>query len=165
MGEFVSDSAGRIALPDGDYEYALVLRDGRSVFRSPPQREEPILLSYLPRPDTTLHVHRFVRRPLRLRLLSEGRPIPHAFLNVQAANCGCGACQGSIAASDIQGRVAVDDFYPEQYEVLCICNASGKPVWHLAPSDLQAGTLVIELAPDYSVQPPDTACYPPPTPA
>ncbi|MBI4914261.1 MAG: hypothetical protein HY825_00295 [Acidobacteria bacterium] len=161
LGEFVSDSAGRIALPDGDYEYALVLRDSRSVFRSPPQREEPTLLSYLPKPDTTLHVHRFVRRPLRVHVLSHGRPVSHAVLNGRVANCGCGACEGPIAVSDTEGRMAVDEFYPEDIGVLFICNEDRKPVWQLAPSDLPAGTLVIDLGPDYSVQPPGTPCYPP----
>lgn len=164
LGTFVSNEAGQFAVPDGDFEYALVLEERRSTFRLPPGPGvtaviqhlgsptsgdyRSTLISFLQPPDTTFRVHRFARRPLRVRILREDKPIPQVTLMCSLINYGCGACSGPRGTSDAMGRIAVDDFYPEEIEELFICGPDGERIWQISRRALPSGALEIDLSPD-----------------
>ncbi len=166
LGEYVSDDAGQLTLPDGDFEYALVLDEQRSVFRMLPalgvtavirHLGSPIgvdyrstLISFLQPPNNTFCIHRFARRSLHARILREGRPISQVTLMCSLADCGCGACSGPLATSDAEGRITVEDFYPEEIEELFICGPDGKRIWQMSRRALPSGMLEVDLGPRVS---------------
>ena len=162
LGTFVSDEAGQFTVPDGDFQYALVLQDRRSVFRAPPGpgvttiiqnlvsptgAQASTLISFLHPPNTTFGVHQFARRPLVVRVLRDGKPLPQVTLMGSIANC-CGACSGPLGTSDAEGRIVVEDFYPEELDELFICGPDDGRVWRLSPRELPVGPLKIELGRD-----------------
>ncbi|HOW73899.1 MAG TPA: hypothetical protein PKY77_25120 [Phycisphaerae bacterium] len=165
LGEYVSDDAGQLMLPDGDFEYALVLEENRSTFQLPPGPGvtaviqhlgspasgdyRSTLISVLQPPNTTFHVHRFAHRPLHARILRGGRSVAQVTLMCWLANCGCGACSGPLATSDADGRITVEDFYPEEIEGLFICGPDGKRIWQMPCRSLAGGTVDIDLSPDH----------------
>lgn len=165
LGVFVSDEEGRLTLPDGDFEYALMLEESRSAFQLPPGSEviariQPLgslgrgdyrstLISFLDRPGTTFCVHRFARRPLHTRILRAGKPLPHVTVMKSVSNC-CAACSGPLGTSDAMGCIVVEDFYPEEIEELFIEDPVGTGIWQMSCRDLPAGAMEIDLGPENS---------------
>jgi hypothetical protein len=84
--------------------------------------------------ETTLRVRRYRRQPLAVDIVRNGKPLPGAVLWSDMALGTCGAGSGPLAATDSQGRIRLEAFYPEMWTNYWVC-AANKPVWALPPKE------------------------------
>lgn len=144
MGFANSGEDGRVQVPDGDYQYAIVFEKELYVLNEPDAWSDlpPRLIIYLTKPETTLKLHRWRRRPLEIEVTTNDDPSPGLGIYGCLARCSCGACCGPLARhrdqethmeTDTNGRFNLSDFYPEEFDRVFISNDAGKEIWSEDP--------------------------------
>ena len=148
LGEFVSDAYGLITLPDGDYEYALELRDRRIREFVPYSNLSWRVVSDLKTPEPVFVVLEHPIRPLELIVRREGKPVtgwvqPH----VLTRNCSCGACSALYEGVDKFGRIRIKNFRPAIYSSIWLMDhRTGEELWRADPSSwTEPRTIEIDL--------------------
>jgi hypothetical protein len=129
----VTPADGTLDVPDVDGSYAISVRDPVIVFtdkRIPVGSRGSDVVLTLTSALTTLHVRRYRREVLNVDIVDNGQPLPGAVLWADVGLGVCGAGYGPLATADAQGRVQVDDFYPEEWSTFWVC-ADRKQVWVL----------------------------------
>lgn len=118
-GERTTDSAGRVRVPDGDFEVALLFEDLHLYALDHPDAlpgPTPRLVTRLTEEETVLTFERFAARDVDLVVAHDGEPLAGAVLAGRVAHCPCGACWGRLGVSDAQGVISLRDFYPRRYD-------------------------------------------------
>ena len=149
LGEFVSDAYGLITLPDGDYEYALELRDRRIREFVPYSSLSWRVVSDLKTPEPVFVVLEHPIRPLELRIRREGKPVTRSVqLFGLLRDCFCGACDGPKEAVDNRGRIREENFRPAIYSAIWLIDHRTKEeVWRTDPSSwTEPRTIEIDLS-------------------
>lgn len=139
-----TDEDGAAVVADGDFPYAVELETDGFILRDPPdpffRKRFVAPLSSLP---TTFVVHRFAKRPLSMRVTRQGRPVVQAILMTVLADCWCAACGGPLGATDQEGRIELQDFYPEQYQEFWLMY-EGSQIWRSTSADLPIGEITVD---------------------
>ncbi len=148
LGEGTSDAGGRIDVPYGDFEYAFELEDSPWVLAGSAGGDPHVLVTELSREETAVQLRERRIRPLDLRVTANGAAASGALLYGRAADAPCGANSGPLARADAQGRIALPDFRPEQYEEIYFPGGEGaRPIWSADPRSPRFGDVVaIDLA-------------------
>jgi hypothetical protein len=139
-----TDANGRISVPAGDIEYALVIGDPHWIFEE--RRGQNLfrgrLIRRLPEPDTRLGVHRMSQVDVELRITRAGTPVPGLILRAALADCACGACEGPLGTSDGNGRVQIAAFAAEAWSRMELVDAAGIVLWRGNSVDWQRGGVI-----------------------
>jgi hypothetical protein len=150
LGESSSDASGRATIADGDVEYAFQLEKDHYVLRAPRSPDHPMeLIRELVERETTIELHQRRARPLELAVRTTSGPVPGAELEGCLSGCPggtCGACCGVIAAADGQGKIRLEEFYPEDYATISVSDDRGD-VWSADPREIPSGEGELMLAP------------------
>ena len=118
-GARTTDSAGRVRIPDGDFEVALLFEDLHLHALDHPDAlpwPTPRLVTRLTEEETVLTFERFATRDVDLVVSRGGERVAGAVLTSRIAHCPCGACWGSLGTSDAQGVIPLRDFHPRRYD-------------------------------------------------
>jgi hypothetical protein len=148
VGAGVSDAEGRVTLPAGDIEYALVLRDDTHFFqaRQSERYARRRLILRLPADETRIVLQPLATVRLELLVTERGSPVSGVTLRAVLADCGCGACDGPLATTDTNGRILIDGFRPEEWSEVELRDATGRVRWIGDPRDWsRGGTFAIRL--------------------
>jgi len=134
LSRTTSDRDGRVAVPDGDFEYVLEFDKPHYLIESRnggffDNGTDPYLITRLDTAVTTITFRRLERKPLRLQVTAGGVPVAGLQIWGASAHCSCGACSGGLAVTDANGEIRVADFYPEEVGSLYIEDASGARIW------------------------------------
>ncbi len=133
LDEAMSDDAGQVRVPDGDFAYAFELSRRPYVLAVQPALGVQTLVARLAEREPTVSLRRLAQVPLRLRVQRAGKPAAGETLYGVAANCRCGACSGFLAQTDTNGEIQEDEFYPQEFEQIFLEDAEGRRVWHADP--------------------------------
>jgi len=148
LGEGTSDAGGRIDVPYGDFEYAFELESAPWVLTDSTCGDPRLLITSLATEETVVRLRELRIRPLNLHVTANGALASGALLYGRAADAPCGANSGPLARADAQGRIALPDFRPEQYEEIYFPGGEGaRPIWSADPRSPRFGDVVaIDLA-------------------
>ncbi|HEX4996866.1 MAG TPA: hypothetical protein VFY29_01485 [Terriglobia bacterium] len=143
----VTDDSGRFAVPDGDFEYAFKLLDPRVRFTVPDTADtDGYATAFLTQRETPLSVHWYVSRPLTLRVYSGDTPLANALVNGAKTYCSeCGMCSGVLGKTDSAGALAMERYYPEEFDILCLIGADGAVLWTVSAYRLSTAPLDVRL--------------------
>jgi len=133
---------GRIAIPDGDFEYAFVFDKPHHILQDPASQWYPNrLITRLERTETLVVLRELEKRPLHLVVTRDGEPVSPIALHGCRSGCPggtCGACCGPISdASDETGMIRIEDFRPEAWEKVYFVDPAGRPLWEGYPTRWQ----------------------------
>lgn len=149
-----TDDTGTFAVPDGDFRYAVELPGwGQGFdFVSPPQESSirPMVYStmLLTAPETVIRLRRFKPIRLSLRLFVGDKPAGGVVVS-DGTNCGvCGACWGGLGETDAEGRLVVEDFYPDESDGICIADDQAQMLWGRASKELTDEPIEVRLPAD-----------------
>jgi hypothetical protein len=153
LSEGATDELGAITVPDADAQLVFEMTKEHFVLLNPQYADSPMRLTAMyASPVNVVLLRRLEPRPLHLQLTgSQGAaavssvPVSGMTLSACLAACPCGACCGSLAESDSVGRIAIEDFYPEEWERLMLLDREGRTVWQSTPRTLVDDPVVIEL--------------------
>jgi hypothetical protein len=138
-----TDERGMVAVPDADLTYAFrVAKSHHQLIGD----VDGVLEMRLTAPITRVPLRRLARRPLRLAFV--GRPVDVAKIPVRACviNCSSGeACCGPLGETDAQGRLTIEDFYPDEFESVFVPGEGTTRRWEIEPRKLGTGRLTIPL--------------------
>ena len=109
------NASGIVTLPDGDFEYTIEVSGPSMRVIDPATNDFGVFRTHLPTAERVVRIHRLRRQPLSMRITVGAAPGKHVPVSGTAARCACGACSGMIAMADEEGRLRIDDFYPEEY--------------------------------------------------
>ena len=143
LGSHVTDEAGWIEVPDGEFVYALGVREPYR-FDVPPSLDSPTpwrLVTRLPGASTEFVVRELAVRPLELRVRRGGEPAAGIHLRGVLATCICGACDGPLGTTDEGGRIRLDDFRPERLSEIWLVDGDTE-VWRSWPG---GGVIEVDL--------------------
>lgn len=153
LAEGISDKAGRVAIPDGDWEYILWFdKPGyhRQEFQGYYTLWGPMeLVTYLSSEETVIPLHRLRKQPLRMLFRSNGVPLANEPVYGQWIGCRCSLCEELLATTDEAGRIEMDEFYPEEWAFLFVFGQDGFD-WESDgdPKEFPAGEVIeVELYP------------------
>ncbi len=157
--EAPSDFAGFVRIPDGDFEYAILIPDWKDFLLLEHNCcDYTGWVTYLEQETTDIVLHRFEVRPLRMRILRNDRPAAGISLWGVRRYCDggtCGVCDGILAVSDERGRIDLEKFRPEAVKELWILKSDkGEPtreniLWRADPIRFAPGSTVrVDLAHD-----------------
>src|SRR5262249_12679526 len=89
------DARGAGTIPDGDFQYAIVVYGRHLAIKGEDNPGEGYLTTALTAAETVVPIHRFRRLPLSVLVLAGGKPLKDAPLWADRPSCGvCGACNG-----------------------------------------------------------------------
>lgn len=158
IGSSESDQDGRVAIPDGDFQYAFVFEKRLYVLNEPDAWPylPPRLITYLSKPETTLKMRRWQQRPLEMVVTANAKPAAGLIVGGCLAGCSCGACCGQLAQrsldkttrtkTDGNGKFQMTDFYPEEFERVYLLSAEDKEIWAEDPRKWPStGVIHVEL--------------------
>jgi hypothetical protein len=140
------NAAGIVTLPDGDFPYAIevFLRPHERV-RDPDVDVNGVVETYLREKDRVIHIHRFTRQPLSLRVFLGTAAVAMPPFTETVRGNGCGArtgllldraADGRLAAPAVRdGEVVVENFFPEEIEAVCLGDSRGRTIWTLSTFD------------------------------
>ena len=143
------DAAGVLPVPDGDVEYGFRLEGDHhgSIVGAEPH-DPTFLTAFIDKPELLVRVRRHRRVPLNVRVSIGGTPAAGVMVR-GSRRAGCMNTTVPLGRTDDDGVLRLPDFYPEEYEGVCIDGGDGRPVWSVAaPSrgdftlELPAGTRV-----------------------
>ena len=144
----VTDSEGKMTVPDGDFEYAFQLLDGHIRFTMPDAGDTTgyIILRLTSR-ETQLWVHQYSSRPLTLRVFSGDTPLAGVIFNGASNTCSsCHTCGGPVqGATDTSGTLAIERFYPEDFDTLCLLTDNGATLWQTVTRKLGINPIDVRL--------------------
>ena len=150
LGESRSDVLGRTTVSDGDFEYAFELEKDHFVLREPQSPDYPMaLIRELAEHETTIELHRRRARTLELAVRTASGPAAGAELEGCLSGCPggtCGACCGVIASADRQGKIRLEEFYPEDYTKISISDDRGDALSG-DPREIASGQVELMLMP------------------
>ena len=135
-----TDTDGRLTIPDGDFRYALKLDfwshyNFTSQAFSPDDRENYVT-TFLSQPETVLRLHRMEAVRLALHVLVGEAPATGVSFT-DSRNIGiCGAASGPLGDTDSNGRLLVENYFPEERDGICIVDDQGKLLWGKESQDL-----------------------------
>jgi hypothetical protein len=152
VGKGISDKAGRVAIPDGDYEYWLLIVkadyelniEGHSPYgfvRDYGSRMEWSLVSYLSGPEVVVEMRRMRRQQLEMVVLVDGEPAADRTLYADQWSCSCAVCEVELATTDAQGQISLEDFYPDQWVSIYFTGTNGF-AWGADPKQLPADQVI-----------------------
>ncbi len=119
---------GIVMVPDCDFPYAIeVLTPPHEQVRDPDADVNGVVETYLRDKERVIHVHRFVRQPLVLRVFVGAQVVEAPPFTETVRGNGCGARTGALRS--------VDDFFPEEVEAVCLGDARGRTIWTLSAFD------------------------------
>jgi len=145
LAEGSSNEAGEFNVPDADAELAFEFTKAHHVLLNPQDPDQPMHFTGLfPGSLNTVSLREMERRPLHLQITGL-EDVSGLTLSACMAACPCGACCGQIAESDAEGRIELEEFYPEEYERLTLLDRRGQAVWQSTPRTLGDGPMVIDL--------------------
>jgi hypothetical protein len=142
LGDGVSDSEGRLKIPDGDIEYAFKIDKHHYWLKNPKSPAFPErLVTHLQSDETTVELHRLSKGTLSLRVFENGKPAAGKVLLGTLTACPCGACSGPVDMrnmgnkTDENGRLIIEDFYPEEWEsVFFLSEKDDTILWKWMPA-------------------------------
>ena len=143
LGSHVTDAAGWVELPDGEFEYALDIVRGPRRFHGSlveDSRTPWRLVNRLLEPSEVV-VRELPIEPLEIRVRRGGEPAVGVYLRGMAAICVCGACDGPLGTTDEAGRIRLDSFRPEAYDEVWLVDGDTE-VWR---SFAAGGVVEIDL--------------------
>jgi hypothetical protein len=143
-----TDNDGRLSVPDGDFEYAFELLDPHVRFSSPNARDTTgYVIANLTSRETDMWVHVSSSRPLDLSVFAGKSPLAGVVFSGSINGCGsCRVCNGPVgAATDRAGTLAIDPFYPDDFDNLCLIGDDGAVLWHAVTRRLGLGPVEIHL--------------------
>jgi hypothetical protein len=147
LAEGVSDEEGFINIPDGEFEYLLEFEKPLYHLKEPMKGIAPMrLITYLSNQEIVIELHKLNKKPLELFVQKDGEPQPNKTLYGQWIGCPCGLCEHEIAVTDENGKISLDEFYPEEWEWLFFIKGDqfGAGSWQANPKEF-SGTEVIEV--------------------
>lgn len=118
LAEETSDKEGRVAIPDGEFEYLLEFEKELYHLKDTSDFGPMTLITYLSSQETVIPLHKLIRHPLEMVVQKDGRPQANRWLSGYLKGCSCGGCDGGIAVTDENGRISLDEFYPEMWEFI-----------------------------------------------
>jgi len=128
------DAAGIVAVPDGDFPYAI------EVFAPPHQRvDDPdvdangVVETRLAQQERVIRMHSATRRPLAVQVFVGDQRVASPPLAATVKGNGCGARTGPLDD--------VNEFYPEEVEAVCLADDRGRTLWTLSTFDGQPATV------------------------
>ena len=130
LGSHLTDSAGWVELPDGEFEYAFDIAWGPRRFHGSLTEESRTPWRLVNRLLETreLVVRELAVEPLEVRVRRDGEPAVGLHLRAMSAVCVCGACDGPLGTTDERGRIRRDDFRPETVDEIWLVDGD-KEVW------------------------------------
>lgn len=141
---------GVLTVPDGEIEYGFQIRNGGHISVAEPQSEGGFLVTYIDAPEFVARIHRHVRVSLTVQVTIAGKPAPRVVIGASVPTA-CGNGSGPLGRTDDNGVLHLLEFYPEEFEAICVSGADGRPLWATRPRDqraiqidLPAGALVGE---------------------
>lgn len=143
------DDNGVLTIPDADVNYGFLVESAAhiSIVGSYPH-DPDFLNTYIDEPEKVIRIKRHRRVPLSMRVTIGGAPAPGVVVGVSFIR-GCMNTTFPVGRTDAQGILRVPDFYPEEYEGVCIGAVGRDPVWRVERTgrrhirvDLPAGTKV-----------------------
>jgi hypothetical protein len=149
MGETAVD--GTFQFPDVDGEVAFQF--SRSHFELlPPGLPDTDQWIFTPSEAVaTIRIHKFEKHSLNLQINGPAANLPGLNLQAYLKNCGCGSCGGDIPAVQSRGRFHVENFYPEEEDLIAITNANGVMLWQGDPNSMPAAAVQIVTLPDDAI--------------
>lgn len=147
------DAAGVLAVPDGDVEYGFRIGgvNHASVVGAPPH-DRSFLTAFIDTSELLVRIRRHHLVPLNMRVSIAGRPAAGVPVGASVRGA-CGNGVTPLGRTDDGGALRISDFYPEEFEAICIGGLDGRPIWTgAAPAkgeltiDLPGVTRVGELA-------------------
>ena len=128
---------GLLTVPDGDIQYGIHIRGAHITVVEPRSSDDwlsklyGVFTTYIDAPELVVRVHRNVLAPLTLRVTLGGRPA--GGITIAASVPACGNGTGPLGRTDDEGVLRLPDFYPEEFDAICIDDADGQPIWAVRP--------------------------------
>jgi hypothetical protein len=145
LGEGPSDQEGRVAIPDGDFEYALAFEKPFYHLKQNNVADPMALITYLSDEETVIELHKLQKRRLEMTVLMNGKPLVGETLWGAWIGAPCGLWEQELATTDENGRIVIEDFYPEEWiEIFLWPYDADRPVWSADPQQL-SGFVEVEL--------------------
>lgn len=146
------DAHGILPVPDGDFEYGFRVEGNHHASIIGGEDHDPTFLTaFIDEPELLVRIKRHRRVPLNVRVSIGGTPAAGVIVG-GSRRWGCMNATGPFGRTDDRGVLRVPDFYPEEYEGICIGGPDGRPVWSVGDPkrgdftiDLPAGTKVGEI--------------------
>ena len=137
-----TDSGGQVVLPPGQVEFWVRVLKPHHVVVPTPRYDLDWIIGRFDAPESRIVLRPMVRRALDLEFRNaDGAP---ASVKVWAIGTGCGAA-GLLGTSDVNGRLSIADFYPEEITHLYV-GENGNWRWDLDPRKEQwQGRRVVTL--------------------
>ena len=152
-----TDRNGDVTVPDGEFDYALVLPT-RAPFRyrfvQDSIGDDGHVVIRPTGPRTVVPLHRVVRRDLAVEVRRDRRPAPGLTL-MGEGECVCMICSGRIGSTDQRGRTTVSPFFPEMWASVWLCDGD-QVVWQADVKDLRPGVVRVSLPWTPPPTPPET---------
>ena len=82
-----------------------------------------VVETYLSEKERVIHIHRFARRPLSLRVFVGAEVVASPPFTETVRGHGCGVRTGPLRS--------VDNFFPEEVEAICLGDERGQTIWTL----------------------------------
>jgi hypothetical protein len=156
LGEGASDTEGRVAVPDGDIRYWLELE--KPYYRLQGftdtlawdvggSARPMVLLTYLSEEETVVPLHRLRRQSLEMVVQRNGHPVAGQDLCAESFDVLCNLYDycDPIATTDANGRIFLEEFYPEQWQHIFFLGDTGL-LWAADVQDLASdGLITVEL--------------------
>lgn len=138
---------GVITVPDGDLEYGIEIRENpylRVVTPPPFEGSGNFFRMRFDSPEQVVHIRRFSRLPLQVRVFVGESPAAGASLTIEPpAVSGCALEGGERVTTDAQGVWVRGDFYPDQVGAICIADDRGELLW--SQSQFDTRTITVSL--------------------
>lgn len=147
LAEEISDKEGRVAIPDGEFEYLLEFEKELYHLKEQPLFDPMKLITYLSTQEIIIELHSLNKQPLEMVVKQNGIPQPNKKLYGQWIGCPCGSCPHEFATTDEKGRISLDEFYPEEWLWIYFLNEGPLEdghAWSTDPKEF-SGTEVIEV--------------------
>lgn len=147
---------GILPVPDGDVEYGFHIRGAaHASVVEPASTDRSFFTAVIDTPELLVRIRRHQKVPLNVRVSIAGRPAAGVVVGASVP-AACGVGTGPLGRTDDRGVLRVPDFYPEEFEAICIGGLDRRPMWAGAPPT--QGELIIDL-PDGSRVGDVASCY------
>jgi hypothetical protein len=149
---------GRVVVPDLDMEYAFLITKPHYMLVDREDGDPDATILRLTAPETMIRMNRLVRRPLRLEFREGGRPAAGLAVWGMTRRCGCGGgCSGPLGTTDANGHIAIDDFFPGEWEWIFLLGRENRPWrWQIDPAKLSGGRWTVVVLDQPRVEAPAT---------
>ncbi len=118
LTEGISDEEGRVTIPDGEFEYLLEFEKPQYHLKESANYDPMRLINYISAQETVVELHKLNKQPLEMFVQKQGKPQADMTLFGQWIGCVCGLCEQELAVTDKNGRISLDEFYPEEWEFI-----------------------------------------------